>query len=64
MVLSGVREGDVVLVDKKGRKFMALVTEKRKGELAIKPFDRSISYFSCTSREVESHWKKMGRNGA
>jgi hypothetical protein len=63
MVLGTIKVGDVVHVDHKGRRFMALVTDTPttdktlKGKVAIKPFDARISYRSATSREVIGHWR-------
>jgi hypothetical protein len=55
--------GDIVLVDKKGRKFHALVTELEqlesgRFELAVRPLDSRISYRSASVREVVEVWRK------
>ena len=55
--------GDIVLLDKKGRRFHALVTELEqlesgRFELCIRPIDSRISYRSATVREVEQVWRK------
>jgi hypothetical protein len=55
--------GDIVLLDKKGRRFHALVTELEqlesgRFELCIRPIDSRISYRSATVREVEAVWRK------
>jgi hypothetical protein len=40
MTLAGVRAGDIVLADRKGRRFYAIVTERRERELEVEPIDR------------------------
>ena len=55
--------GDIVLVDKRGRRFHALVTELEQTdtgrfELAVRPLDSRISYRSATVREVVQVWRK------
>ena len=58
-----IAPGDIVLLDKKGRRFHALVTELEqlesgRFELCIRPIDSRISYRSATVREVEQVWRK------
>jgi len=58
--------GDIVLVDKKGRRFHALVTELEQTgtgrfELAVRPLDSRISYRTATVREVVGVWRKARR---
>jgi hypothetical protein len=55
--------GDIVEVDKKGRRFHALVTELEqvasgRFELSVRPLDSRISYRSATVREVIGVWRK------
>ena len=57
------RRGDIVEIDKKGRRFHALVTEVVQGEsgrfeLDIRPLDSRISYRTATVREVVGLWRK------
>jgi hypothetical protein len=59
----GIGAGDIVLVDKKGRRFHALVTELEqlesgRFELAVRPLDARISYRSASVREVVEVWRK------
>ncbi len=61
-----IAPGDIVLLDKKGRRFHALVTELEqlesgRFELCIRPIDSRISYRSATVREVEQVWRKAKR---
>ena len=59
----GIAAGDIVLLDKKGRRFHALVTELEqlesgRFELAVAPLDQRITYRSATVREVCGVWRK------
>ena len=59
----GIGAGDIVLVDKKGRRFHALVTELEqlesgRFELIVRPLDPRISYRTATVREVLEVWRK------
>jgi hypothetical protein len=62
----GIAAGDIVLVDKRGRRFHAVVTELEqlesgRFELALRPIDPRISYRSATVREVEDVWRRARR---
>ncbi len=61
MRLESIQTGDIVEVDRGGRRFHALVTAPAPGGLALAPLDRRIAYYSCRSREVVGHWSKRGR---
>jgi hypothetical protein len=62
MRLQGIRAGDLVLCDVKGRRFHAEVTATPTGaELEIRPLQRAITYRRVTSRSVLEHWRKAGR---
>lgn len=65
MRLEGIEAGDIVEVDRLGRRFHALVTGAGGagggGGLAIQPLDRKVTYRSCRAREVVGHWSKRGR---
>jgi hypothetical protein len=55
--------GDIVLVDKKGRRFHALVTELEqlesgRFELTVRPLDSRISYRTASVREVVEVWRR------
>jgi hypothetical protein len=47
MWLEGIQIGDIVEVDRLGRRFHALVTGNAPGGLSRQPLDRRISYRSC-----------------
>ena len=62
----GIGAGDIVLVDKKGRRFHALVTELEqletgRFELAVRPLDSRISWRPASVREVIEVWRRAGR---
>ena len=62
----GIAPGDIVQVDKKGRRFHALVTEldqqaSGRFELCLRPLDSRISYRTATVREVVEVWRKARR---
>jgi hypothetical protein len=62
----GIGPGDIVEVDKKGRRFHALVVELEQIEsgrfhLSVRPLDSRVSYRQATVREVVAVWRKAGR---
>ena len=57
---------NIVEVDKKGRRFHALVVELEQGEsgrfhLSVRPLDSRVSYRQATVREVVAVWRRAGR---
>jgi hypothetical protein len=70
MTLGGVNPGDIVLADRKGRRFYAVVTDRRNRELEVEPIDRRITYRHVKAREVIGIWRQSrarnarARNGA
>jgi len=61
MRLEGILAGDIVEVDRLGRRFHALVSGGAPDGLAFQPLDRRITYRSCKAGEVVAHWAKRGR---
>lgn len=61
MRLAGIQTGDIVEVDRLGRRFHAVVTADAPGGLAIQPLDRRVTYRTCRAHEVRTHWSKRGR---
>ena len=58
--------GDIVEIDKKGRRFHALVRELEqlesgRFELSVRPLDSRISYHRATVREVVGVWRRARR---
>lgn len=59
MTTAGIRIGDVIKCDVKGRHFYALVISKDPGQpLGIKPITHNTSYFSVTPGQVIEHYRK------
>lgn len=59
----GIAPGDIVEVDKKGRRFHALVTKLDQGdsgrfELEFRPLERGITFRTATVREVVAVWRR------
>jgi hypothetical protein len=59
----GIAAGDIVELDKRGRRFHALVTElaqqdSGRFELAVRPLDSRISWRTASVREVVGVWRK------
>ena len=63
MNLASLKPGDIIEVDKKGRRFFAISTKRlgtgavlAGGELVIRPLERGVSYRQASSREVVGIW--------
>ena len=59
----GIAPGDIVEVDRKGRRFHALVTaieqrESGRFDLELRPLDGRSTWRSATVREVVAVWRK------
>jgi bifunctional DNA-binding transcriptional regulator/antitoxin component of YhaV-PrlF toxin-antitoxin module len=59
----GIAPGDIVEVDKRGRRFHAVVLELEQAEsgrfhLTVRPLDSRISYRQATVREVVGVWRR------
>jgi hypothetical protein len=52
MNMSKVRPGDIVMIDKRGRRFVAEVIAMGTREVDIEPIDSRINYFHAKSTEV------------
>ena len=64
MTLQGVRSGDIVLCDRMGRVFHAIVIERHERELEIDPIDRRVTYRRVKAREVHGIWRQSrAQNG-
>ena len=61
MTLGGVNPGDIVLADRKGGRFYALVAERRKRELQVEPIGRRVTYRHVKARESDRHLAKEPR---
>src|SRR5581483_10784254 len=58
MTLNGIKSGDIVLCDRMGRVFYALVVERHGRELEVDPIDRRVTYRRVKAREVLGIWRK------
>ena len=64
MTLGTMKAGDIVLADRNGRRFYAVVTERREHELEVEPIDRRVTYHLVKAREVIGIWhKRRAQNG-
>ena len=64
MTLNGVKRGDIVLCDRIGRVFYAIVVERHERELAVDPIDRRVTYRRVKAREVLGIWRgSCAQNG-
>jgi hypothetical protein len=66
MTLGAVKAGDIVLADRKGRRFFAVVTARREREreLEVEPIDRRVTYHVVKAREVIGIWHKTRQRTA
>lgn len=62
MTLAGIKPGDIVRIDRKGRVFEAFVREKADGQLKIAPIVPQVTYTTASAREVIGHWGRRGRS--
>ena len=58
MTLGALKPGDIVLADRKGQRFYALVLAREASELEVSPIDPRVSYRRVTAREVIGIWRK------
>jgi hypothetical protein len=61
MRLANVLVGDIVLVNRKGRVFHAIVTRTEPRGLGLEPIDKRMTYRQCSSHDVVGHWSRRGR---
>jgi hypothetical protein len=62
MRLRSIAPGDIVLVNKRGRVFHALVRGRTAaGDLLVDPLDRRITYRHATAQEINDHWRRGDR---
>lgn len=64
MTLGGVNPGDIVLADRMGRRFYAIVIARRECELEVEPLDRRVTYHRVKSREVLGIWHRRRTRAA
>ena len=64
----GIAPGDIVEVDRKGRRFHALVTaidqrDSGRFDLSLRPLDGRSTWRTATVREVVGVWRRVARGG-
>ena len=63
----GIAPGDIVQVDKKGRRFHAVVesldqADSGRFELDVRPIERGITWRTASVREITAVWRKSRRS--
>jgi len=59
---ASIQAGDIVEVDKKGRRLHGLVLAiERNGDVRFEPLCRGVSWRSARPREVVRHWSRGRR---
>ncbi len=62
MRVAPISPGDIVEVDKKGRRIHGLVLAvDRDGTVRFEPLQRGVSWRAATPREVVQHWTRAAR---
>ena len=65
MTLGGVKAGDIVLAERRGWRFYAIVIARRERVLEVEPLDRRVTYHVVKAREVLGIWhKSRSRSGS
>jgi len=61
MKLAQIHPGDLIEVDKRGRRVFARVIEISDAVVQFEPLCPGISYRHASAREIVAHWRKAGR---
>jgi hypothetical protein len=61
MKLASIHPGDLIEVDKRGRRMFGKVVEIEDALVRFEPLCPGVSYRHASSREIIGHWKKTGR---
>lgn len=64
MKLAHIHPGDLVEVNKGGRRMYGQVLEIRNGVVQFEPLCRGVSYRHASAREIICHWRRTARRGA
>lgn len=64
MTLGAVKAGDIVLAERRGWRFYAIVLARRERVLEVEPLDRRVTYHMVKAREVLGIWHKSRARGA
>ena len=63
MKLAPVQPGDLIEVDKRGRRMFGKVVEIEDAVVRFEPLCPGVSYRHASPREIVGHWRKAGRRG-
>jgi hypothetical protein len=64
MTLNGIKSGDIVMCDRMGRVFYAIVIERHERGLEVEPIDRRVACRRVKAREVLGIWRQSrAQNG-
>ena len=64
MTLGGLRSGDIVLCERRGWRFYAVVIARYEREVEVEPIDRRVTHHRVKAREVIAIWRKTrAQNG-
>ena len=58
MTLGALRSGDIVLCERRGWRFYAVVLARHERELEVEPIDQRVTYRRVKPREVIGIWRK------
>ena len=62
MRVAPIQPGDLIELDKKGRRIFGLVLRvERTGDVRFEPLCPGVSWRSASAREVTRHWRKAAR---
>jgi hypothetical protein len=61
--LAYIHPGDLVEINKGGRRIYGRAIEIHDGVVQFEPLCRGVSYRHASAREITSHWRKTGRRG-
>jgi hypothetical protein len=64
MKLAQIHPGDLIEVDKRGRRVFAKVIEISDAVVQFEPLCPGISYRHASAREIVAHWRKAGRRAS
>lgn len=61
MNLAGIKAGDIIKADVKGRVFHAVVAGAPDVDgLPVDPIQRGVTYRTVTAHQVTDHWRRTG----
>ena len=64
MTLGGVKPGDIVLAERRGWRFYAIVLARRERVVEVEPLDPRVTYHMVKAREVLGIWRRSRATSA